>query len=129
MNKAAACPPNSSMRPKPGQILDARFGRDALLTMLTIWWASGSITSSMRDYYDNRWHGTPIGPSDFVAVPTAMAVFANEFVPEGQPPRSWYGRLYDIRRWTVFPRGGHFAAAEEPDLLAGDIAGFFADLR
>ena len=66
---------------------------------------------------------------DFVAVPTAMAVFANEFVREGQPPRSWYGRLYDIRRWTVFPRGGHFAAAEEPDLLAGDIAGFFADLR
>ena len=37
--------------------------------------------------------------------------------------------LYDIRRWTVFPRGGHFAAAEEPDLLARDIAGFFTDLR
>ena len=67
-----------------GGDLDARFGRDALLTMLTIWWATGSITSSMRDYYDNRWHGTPIGPSDFVAVPTAMAVFANEFVPEGR---------------------------------------------
>ena len=42
-----------------GGDLDARFGRDALLTMLTIWWATGSITSSMRDYYDNRWHGTP----------------------------------------------------------------------
>ena len=112
-----------------GGDLDGRFGRDALLTMLTIWWATGSITSSMRDYYDNRWFGAPIGPSDVVAVPTAMAVFANEFVPEGEPPRSWYERLYDIRRWTVFPRGGHFAAAEEPDLLAGDIAGFFADLR
>jgi pimeloyl-ACP methyl ester carboxylesterase len=112
-----------------GGDLDARFGADTLLTMLTIWWASGSITSSMRDYYDNRWHGTAIGPSDFVAVPTAMAVFPNEFVPEGQPPRSWYERLYAIRRWTVFPRGGHFAAAEEPDLLAGDIAEFFTDLR
>jgi len=108
--------------------LDARFGRDALLTMLTLWWATGSITSSMRDYYDNRWHGTPIGPDDFVTAPTAMAVFANEFVPEGQPPRSWYERLYNIQRWTVYPRGGHFAAAEEPDLLAGDIAEFFADL-
>src|SRR6187399_3301832 len=84
---------------------------------------------SMRDYYDNRWHGTPIGPDDFVATPTAMAVFANEFVPEGQPPRSWYERLYNIQRWTVCPRGGHFAAAEEPDLLASDIAEFFADLR
>ena len=67
-----------------GGDLDGRFGRDALLTMLTIWWATGSITSSMRDYYDNRWHGTPIGPADFVTVPTAMAVFANEFVPEGR---------------------------------------------
>jgi pimeloyl-ACP methyl ester carboxylesterase len=108
-----------------GGDLDARFGRDALLTMLTIWWASESITSSMRDYYDNRWHGTPIGATDYVAVPTGMAVFANGCEQE---PESWYERLYDIRRWTVFPRGGHFAAAEEPDLLADDIARFFADL-
>ncbi len=43
-------------------------------------------------------------------------------------PRSWYERLYEIRRWTVFDRGGHFAAAEEPELLAGDIAAFFAGL-
>jgi pimeloyl-ACP methyl ester carboxylesterase len=111
-----------------GGDLDARFGRDNLLTMLTLWWACGSITASMRDYYDNRWHGTSLGPTDVVGVPTAIAVFANEFVPEGEPPRSWYERLYDIRRWTVFPRGGHFAAAEEPDLLADDIAEFFADL-
>ncbi len=108
--------------------LDARFGRDALLTMLTIWWSTGSITSSMRDYYDNRWHGTALGPDDRVRVPTARAVFANEFVPEGEVPRSWYERLYEIQRWTVFPRGGHFAAAEQPDLLAGDIAEFFAGL-
>ena len=112
-----------------GGDLDARFGRDALLTMLTIWWASGSITSSMRDYYDNRWSATAIGPQDLVRIPTAMAVFANEFVPEGQPPRSWYERLYQIRRWTIFERGGHFAASEEPDLLAGDITEFFTELR
>jgi pimeloyl-ACP methyl ester carboxylesterase len=111
-----------------GGDLDATFGREALLTMLTLWWASGSITSSMRDYYDNRWHGTPLGPDDHVHVPTAMAVFANEFVPEGEPPRSWYERLYDIRRWSVFDRGGHFAAAEVPELLAADIAEFFQSL-
>jgi pimeloyl-ACP methyl ester carboxylesterase len=109
--------------------LDARFGRDSLLTMLTVWWVTESITPSMRDYYDNRWYGRPLGPADLVGVPTAMAVFANEFVPEGEPPRSWYERLYNIRRWTVHPRGGHFAAVEEPDLLAHDIAEFFADLR
>ena len=49
-------------------------------------------------------------------------------MPEGEVPREWYERLYDIRRWTVFPRGGHFAAAEEPDLLAGDLAAFFREV-
>jgi pimeloyl-ACP methyl ester carboxylesterase len=112
-----------------GGDLDATFGRDALLTMLTLWWATGSITTSMRDYYDNRWHGTPIGPNDFVATPTAVAVFANEFVPEGGPPRSWFERLYNVQRWTAFPRGGHFAAAEQPELLASDLAEFFAALE
>lgn len=105
--------------------LIATFGRDALLTMLTIWWATGSITSSMRDYYDNRWHAAPLGPHDVVTVPTAFSLFPNEFVPEGEPPRSWYERLYAIRRWTVHQCGGHFAAAEQPDLLAADIAAFF----
>ena len=105
--------------------LTATFGRDALLTMLTIWWATGSITSSMRDYYDNRWHAAALRPDDLVTVPTAFSLFPNGFVPEGEPPRSWYERLYAIRRWTIHPRGGHFAAAEQPDLLAADIAAFF----
>jgi pimeloyl-ACP methyl ester carboxylesterase len=112
-----------------GGDLDARFGRDALLSLLTIFWATGSITSSMRDYFDNRWYGTPIGPDDYVGVPTGMAVLDHAFVREGEVPRSWYERLYAIHRWTIFPRGGHFAAAEEPDLLAADIRAFFDDLR
>jgi pimeloyl-ACP methyl ester carboxylesterase len=105
--------------------LDARIGRDTLLTTITLYWATNSITSSMRDYFDNRWHTSTIGPDDWVQTPTAMAVFANEFVPEGQPPRELYERLYNMRRWTVFPRGGHFAATEEPDLLAADIRAHF----
>jgi pimeloyl-ACP methyl ester carboxylesterase len=108
-----------------GGDLDARFGRDFLLTMLTVYWATGTITSSLRDYYDNRWH--PVSP-DFVAVPTAFAVFANEFVPEGEPPREWMQRLYNVVRWTVMRHGGHFAPAEEPRLVARDIASFFGDL-
>ena len=108
-----------------GGDLDARFGRDFLLTMLTIYWATGTITDSLRDYYDNRWHAvTP----DHVEVPTAFAVFAHEFVPEGEPPREWMERLYRVRRWTVMPRGGHFAPAEEPSLVAQDIAAFFASM-
>lgn len=108
--------------------LDRRFTRDFLLTLLTIYWITGSITPSMRDYYDNRWHREPLGPADHVRVPTAMALFVKHFVPEGEPPREWVERLYDVRRWTPMPRGGHFAAAEEPQLLAQDIAAFFAEL-
>ena len=108
-----------------GGDVDAQIGRDHLLTTITLYWVTGSITTSMRDYYDNRWHSVALGPDDVVTTPTAMAVFAHEFVPEGQPPREFYERLYNIERWTVFPRGGHFAAAEVPDLLAGDIRAHF----
>ncbi len=105
---------------------DGRFSRELLLTNLTIYWATQTITPSMRDYYDNRWHGVAPGPDDIVKVPTAIAVFAHQFVPEGEPPREWAERLYNVRRWTLMPSGGHFAPAEEPQRLARDIAAFFA---
>ena len=55
-------------------------------------------------------------------------MFANEFVPEGRPPREWAERMYAVRRWTEMPRGGHFPALEEPKLLARDIGAFFGAL-
>jgi pimeloyl-ACP methyl ester carboxylesterase len=82
----------------------------------------------MRDYYDNRFHGDPLGPDDRVRVPTAVAVFDHQFVPEGEPPREWFERLYTVRRWTPMPRGGHFAPVEEPELVAADIAAFFGEV-
>jgi pimeloyl-ACP methyl ester carboxylesterase len=111
--------------------LDARYSPDFLLTVVTLYWLTGTITSSMRDYYDNRrWQGEPrLGPRDRVRVPTAVAVFPHMLIPEGEPPREWAERLYDIRRWTVMPRGGHFAPAEEPELLARDITAFYATLH
>jgi pimeloyl-ACP methyl ester carboxylesterase len=102
--------------------------RDFLLTTITLYWATRTITSSVRDYYDNRWFGVPIGPDDHIEVPTAVAVFANHFVDEGDPPREWFERLYNVRQWTPMPSGGHFAAVEEPELLARDISTFFAAL-
>jgi pimeloyl-ACP methyl ester carboxylesterase len=110
--------------------LDERISRDFLLTMVTLYWVTQTITSSMRDYFDNdnkRFRIT-LGQQEFVEVPTGIAVFANNFVDEGTPPREWAERLYNVRRWTPMPRGGHFAAAEEPELLARDIAAFFAGL-
>ncbi len=108
--------------------LQSRFSADFLLTVVTLYWVTSTITSSMRDYYDNRrWQGEPrLGPGDLAQVPTAVAVFPHTLVPEGEPPREWAERLYDIRRWTVMPAGGHFAPAEEPELVARDIAAFFA---
>jgi len=108
--------------------LESAFSRDFLLTVVTLYWVTSTVTSSMRDYYDNRrWQGEPrLGPEDIARVPAAVAVFPHMLVPEGEPPREWAERLYDIRRWTVMPRGGHFAAAEQPELVARDIAAFFA---
>ncbi len=110
--------------------VESRLSRDFMLTVATLYWATATITSSMRDYYDNRrWQGEPrLGPGDLVRVPTAVAVFPHMLIPEGEPPREWAERLYDVHRWTVMPRGGHFASAEEPELVARDIAAFFATL-
>jgi pimeloyl-ACP methyl ester carboxylesterase len=109
--------------------VERRFPRDFLLTVVTIYWATATIATSMRDYYDNRWSPeTTIGPDDFVAVPTGFAAFVRNFVPEGVAPRQWVERLYDLRRWTPMPKGGHFPAVEEPELLARDIAAFFGEL-
>jgi len=108
--------------------LEARFSRDYLLTMVTLYWVTETITPSMRDYFDNRWRGANVQPGDRVRVPVGFANFDHNFVSEGSLPREWVERLYDVRRWTPMPRGGHFAAAEEPELLARDIAAFFAEL-
>jgi pimeloyl-ACP methyl ester carboxylesterase len=113
-----------------GGNLDERFSRDFLLTTVTLYWVTQTITSSMRDYFDNdnRRLRVTLGPRELVNVPTGVAVFAKSFVDEGTPPREWAERLYNVCRWTPMPSGGHFAAVEEPGLLARDIAGFFADL-
>lgn len=99
---------------------------DFLCATLTLYWITQTITSSMRDYWDNRWRPAP---SAYVTTPTGFGVFAHETVPEGEPPRSYLERVYNIQRWTVFPRGGHFAPAEQPAAYAGDLAAFFQDPR
>ena len=111
-----------------GGDLEAHFSKDFLLSMLTLYWVTETITPSMRDYFDNRWNGAAIQPGDRVHVPAGFANFDHNYVPEGSPPREWAERLYDVRRWTSMPSGGHFGAAEEPERLARDIAAFFAEI-
>jgi pimeloyl-ACP methyl ester carboxylesterase len=106
--------------------VERRFSKDELLTHIMIYWATETMPTSIRDYFDNRWYRITFGPDDFVTVPTAVAVFAHQFVSDGTPPREWAERLYNVCQWTPMPSGAHFAPAEEPELLARDIAAFFA---
>jgi microsomal epoxide hydrolase len=105
--------------------LEQAVPRDKILTNITLYWVTGSITSSTRIYYESR-HTPPTRPVAYVAVPTAGAIFPKEIY---FTPRAWAESRYNIVRWTVMPRGGHFAALEEPDLLLADIRAFFRELR
>ncbi|HEV8640145.1 MAG TPA: alpha/beta fold hydrolase [Methylomirabilota bacterium] len=106
--------------------LDQRFGKDLLLTNVMLYWVTGAIGSSFWPYYD-RFHGPwPIPEAQRITVPTAYAEFPSEIL---HPPRRLAERVYNIRRWTKMPAGGHFAALEEPAALAADIRAFFRELR
>lgn len=103
-----------------------RFTRDELLTNVTLYWLTETIHSSFRLYYEIRRAPLHFGPDDFVGVPCAIARFARE---DPLPPRAWVERGFNVQRWTEIQRGGHFAAAEEPQLLAEDIRTFFRQFR
>ena len=62
-----------------------------------------------------------------VEVPTGCAVFPAEML--SWPPRSYVERVYNVTHWTEMPRGGHFAAMEQPELLVEDIRTFARTLR
>lgn len=106
--------------------VEGTFTRDELLTNISIYWFTQTIGSSMRLYWESRQRPLRFAPGERVQVPCAIANFPKE-IP--LPPRSWVERVYDVRSWSMMPRGGHFAALEQPDLLAQDIRAFFRLLR
>ncbi len=106
--------------------VESRFSKDELLTNITIYWVTQSITSSTRLYYESRQGGAGRQATGKIEVPTAAAIFPRELF---KPPRAWAEHRYDIRRWTRFDSGGHFAALEEPEALVEDIRAFFRELR
>jgi pimeloyl-ACP methyl ester carboxylesterase len=105
--------------------IDTTITREFLLTLLTIYWTTQTINSSMRDYFDNRWNRVELGPQVRVSVPSAFALYPSQAAAEPMPPREFLERLYDIRRWTVGDAGGHFAPLENPHHLARELAAFF----
>ena len=112
-----------------GGDLDRHFGRDVLLTTITLLWATGRFDETLRDFFDNRGDVLTLDPHQRVTVPTAVALFGEELVDDGSPPREWAERIYDVVRWRPMPAGGHFAPLEQPGALAADIAEFFDDFR
>jgi pimeloyl-ACP methyl ester carboxylesterase len=100
---------------------------DEMLTGIMLYWVTGAIGSSFWPYYA-RMHGPwPIPEGSTVNVPTGYIEFPKEIL---RPPRSMAERMYtDIRRWAVMPKGGHFAALEQPMVLAEEIRAFFRPLR
>jgi pimeloyl-ACP methyl ester carboxylesterase len=105
-----------------GGDVERAIDRDDLLTIITIYWVTNTIGPSMRLY---REHGRRAWDQK-VPVPAGCAVFPAETSP---PVRGWAARFLDIRQWTEMPRGGHFAALEQPGLLAEDVRQFFRPLR
>ncbi len=109
-----------------GGDVERRFTKDELLTNVMLYWVTETATSSCRLYFEAM-HAGKFPPTGLrVEVPTGCAIFPGEIV---KPPRRWAERVYAVRRWTVMPSGGHFAAMEEPEALAEDIRAFFRPLR
>lgn len=105
--------------------LDHTYTRDEILTLLTQYWVTGTIGSSMRVYNANA----AIPPDQLgrrVEVPSGFSIFGGDVV---RAPREWLERMANIVRVTEPPRGGHFAAFEVPDLYVQEIRDFFRPFR
>ena len=103
--------------------------RDRLLTNISIYWLTATAGSSARLYYETlhtQDPPLPEGLSSEHAPPLGVAVFPKDV---SYPIRAWAEEKYNVRHWTEFDRGGHFAALEEPELLTEDIVEFFRELR
>jgi pimeloyl-ACP methyl ester carboxylesterase len=101
------------------------FDFDDILTTVSIYWLTGTIGSSFRPYWDHLNDPLP-RPWRHIDVPCAVAIFPADLE---RPPREFAERSYNVQQWTEMPRGGHFAAHEQPQLLADDIRRFFDPLR
>ena len=97
--------------------------KDELLDNVMMYWTTASGASSARMYWESF---RVFGGFDRVELPTGIAAFPKEVLPA---PRSWCEPNYNITHWTAMPRGGHFAAFEQPELFVDDVRKFFATVR
>ncbi|MFE9355225.1 alpha/beta fold hydrolase [Streptomyces olivaceoviridis] len=101
---------------------------DEMLDAISLYWLTGTATSSSRFYWEGtQAGGGPFNAVDIPSVPVAVTVFPGEIYPA---PRSWGERAYgNLIHWNEVDRGGHFAAWEQPQLLAQELRTAFRSLR
>jgi epoxide hydrolase len=102
--------------------LEQAVARERLLDNLTVYWVTNTINSSMRLYAEAQRANDFGALRTRVEVPTGLAVFPKEMF---RYPRAWLDKAFNLIRYTRMPRGGHFAAMEEPDLFVSDVRAFF----
>jgi hypothetical protein len=105
-----------------GQAPEEAIPLDDLITNVMIYWVTSTAHSAARFYSGSRerpFHLAPGPPCGVVTLPKELPM----------PPRSWAERAFNIKHWTRLPAGGHFAAMEQPALLAADIRTFFRMVR
>lgn len=102
------------------------FTRDQLINNVMVYWVTQTIASSARLYWEHQHVGSGEAPPQYVGVPTGVARYPKEVL---RFPRSWVERRYNVTHWAVMPRGGHFAAMEQPELFTDDLRNFFRTMR
>jgi pimeloyl-ACP methyl ester carboxylesterase len=106
-----------------GGNLDNSFTKEELITNVMIYWVTETPASAARIYFERQGYN---GGRKSGRAPVGCAIFPKEI---SVPPRKWAELQYNIIHWTEMPRGGHFAAMEQPDLLVKDVRAFFRGLR
>lgn len=117
-----------------GGNVEKKFTKDELLTNITIYWVTETANSAGRLYYearhpigpDGKRRSPPAGAPAKVEVPSACVSWPKDV---GFTPRAWNELQYNLKRFAIMPRGGHFGAFEEPQLYLDDVREFFRDLR
>jgi epoxide hydrolase len=102
------------------------FTRDQLITNVMTYWVTQTITSSMRLYWERVHIDAPDDAPAYVGVPTGIARYPKEPL---RIPRPWVERRFNVTHWADMPRGGHFAAMEQPALFVDDLRSFFRTVR
>lgn len=113
--------------------LENSFTKDELLTNVMIYWVTQTMPSSTRIYFE--YQHNPLRPASMTPfktsgppAPIGFALFPKEI---NVPPRAWVERAIGapLVHWTEMPKGGHFAALEQPTLLVNDVRSFFGKVR